>query len=63
MARQISRLHDGLNGDEDARTMDTEGMAAIGEMPARDREFESLLQRAAAFQDVDTGCKLRGEAN
>lgn len=59
----MARLHNGSNGDEDARTMETEGMAAVGELPARDREFEALLQRAAAFQDVDNGCKLRGEAN
>jgi len=41
--------------------MEAQGMAAFGEMPARDREFEALLQRATAFQNVDSGCKLRGE--
>ena len=59
MTRQISRLNDGLAREESS--MEAQGMAAFGEMPARDREFEALLQRAAAFQNVDSGCKLRGE--
>ena len=55
---------DGSNGGAtSARQGDLQGMAAVGEMPARDREFEALLQRAAEFQKVDSGCKLRGEAN
>jgi hypothetical protein len=60
MTRQGSRLNDGMVGQE---SMETQGMAAVGESPARDREFEALLQRTAAFQNVDSGCKLRGEAN
>lgn len=59
----MTRPHNGLNGDEEETGKEAPGMAAVGEMPARDREFEALLQRAAAFQDVDNGCKLRGEAN
>jgi len=45
-----------------AQSMGTRGMVAVGEIPAKDREFEALLYRAAAFQKVDSGCKLRGEA-
>jgi hypothetical protein len=37
-------------------------MAAVGEIPARDLEFEELLREAAEFQNTDSGCKLRGEA-
>lgn len=59
----MARLHNGFNRDEEETGKEAQRMAAVGEMPARDREFEALLQRAAAFQDVDHGCKLRGEAN
>jgi hypothetical protein len=59
MAKRGSRLH----GGEEAESMETQGMAAVGDMPARDREFEALLRRAANFQNTDCGCKLRGEAN
>lgn len=41
---------------------ETLGMAAVGEIPARDLEFEELLREAAEFQNTDSGCKLRGEA-
>lgn len=59
MAKRGSRLHSG----EEAESMETHGMAAVGDMPARDREFEALLRRAANFQNTDCGgCKLRGEA-
>ena len=61
MTRQTSRLNVGGGGQQSSE--EVAGMAAVGEMPARDREFEALLQRAAAFQNVDSGCKLRGEAN
>ena len=37
-------------------------MVAVGEMPGRDQEFEALLSRAAIFQTIDSGCKLKGEA-
>jgi hypothetical protein len=37
-------------------------MVAVGEIPGRDREFEALLSRAASFQKIDSGCKLKGEA-
>jgi hypothetical protein len=60
MTRQGSRLNDSMVGQE---SMEAQGMAAVGELPARDREFEALLQCAAAFQNVDSGCKLRGEVN
>lgn len=58
MIRGISELDD----EQEMRTMDAQGLAAVGEMPARDREFEALLRRAANFQKIDNGCKLRGEA-
>jgi len=38
-------------------------MVAVGEMPGRDQEFEDLLSRAATFQKIDSGCKLKEEAN
>jgi hypothetical protein len=48
---------------EDANTSgERQRMAAVGEMPARDREFEALLRNAAEVQKADIGCKLRGEA-
>lgn len=47
---------------EDANTREKNGMAAVGQMPERDREFEALLRSAAEFQKADIGCKLRGEA-
>jgi hypothetical protein len=40
----------------------TQGMAAVGEIPARDIEFEEILRDAAEFQRMNIGCKLRGEA-
>ena len=58
MIRRISELDD----VQEMRTMETQRMAAVGEMPARDREFEALLRRAANSQKIDNGCKLRGEA-
>ena len=39
-----------------------QGMAAVGEIPARDLEFEALLRNAAEVQKLELGCKLRGEA-
>lgn len=58
MIRRISELDD----EQEMRAMEAQGMAAVGEMPARDRTFEALLRRAANFQKIDNGCKLRGEA-
>lgn len=58
MARRIS----GLKGGEEAKNMEAQRMVTVGEMPAKDREFEDLLRRAANFQRADSGCKLRGEA-
>jgi hypothetical protein len=43
--------------------MEARGMVAVGEMPGRDQEFEALLSCAASFQKIDSGCKLKGEAN
>ena len=48
--------------DEEAKSPETTGMTAFGEMPARDREFEALLSSAAEVQKTDSGCRLRGEA-
>ncbi|HZP33588.1 MAG TPA: hypothetical protein VFB23_09535 [Candidatus Acidoferrales bacterium] len=45
-----------------AGSADTDRMAAVGDLPARDLEFEALLRDAAEFQRMDIGCKLRGEA-
>ena len=47
---------------EDSSRHKTERMAAVGEIPARDMEFEALLRNAAELQKLDLGCKLRGEA-
>jgi len=59
MRKQASRL----NGGKEPKTTETAGMAAVGEMSAKDREFEALLRRAADFQNADRSCKLRGEAS
>jgi hypothetical protein len=48
--------------DEEAKSPETTGMTAFGEMPSRDREFEALLSSAAEVQKTDSGCRLRGEA-
>jgi hypothetical protein len=48
---------------QEAKSPETPGMVAFGEMPARDREFEALLRRAADIQKTDSGCRLRGEAS
>lgn len=58
MTGRVSRL----NGGEEAKSMETQRMVRVGEMPAKDREFEDLLRLAADFQRSDSGCKLRGEA-
>jgi carbamoylphosphate synthase large subunit len=55
MMRQISRWNSG----EEPKSRDSRGMVAVGEMPALDREFEELLQRAADFQKLDSGCGER----
>lgn len=46
---------------EGTTATETQGMIAVGEMPARDMEFEELLRNAAELQKDDIGCKLRGE--
>jgi hypothetical protein len=50
------------DGGHDIKAMEASGMVAVGEMPGRDQEFEALLSRAASFQKIDSGCKLKGEA-
>jgi len=57
MTRQVARA----NGGEETKSAETQGMVAVGEMPARDREFEELLELAANFLRIESGCKLRGE--
>ena len=58
MTRRVPRFE----GDDEADSMETHRMVAVGELPARDLEFEALLSRAAEFQKFDVGCKLRGAA-
>ena len=58
MTRQVRRS----NGSDEVKSMETQGMVTVGEMPALDREFEELLELAANFQRIESGCKLRGEA-
>ena len=58
MTRRVS----GLKGGEEANGMDAQRMVRVGEISAKDREFEDLLRLAASFQKADRGCKLRGEA-
>jgi hypothetical protein len=45
------------------KAMESRGMIAVGEIPARDLEFEDLLSRAAILQKMDSGCNLKGETN
>jgi hypothetical protein len=57
MTRQLQ-----MNGGEEAKRTETRGMVAVGEIPARDQEFEELLELAESFLRIESGCKLRGEA-
>jgi hypothetical protein len=59
MTRRNSQRETG----HEIKAMVARGMVAVGEMPGRDQEFEDLLSRAAIFQKIDSGCKLKGEAN
>jgi len=59
MTRPSSQTETG----HEIKAMVARGMVAVGEMPGRDQEFEALLSRAASFQKIDSGCKLKGEAN
>lgn len=58
MTRRISRT----DSSNEIKAVEREGMVAVGEIPGRDQEFEDLLSRAATFQNMDNGCKLKGEA-
>ena len=58
MTRPVARANSG----KEAKGTETQGMVAVGEMPALDREFEELLELAVNFQKIESGCKLRGEA-
>jgi hypothetical protein len=59
----MTRRNSQWEGVEQAKSLETPGMAAFGERPARDREFEALLRNAADIQKTDSGCRLRGEAS
>ena len=58
MKRRVSQTDSG----HQIKAVETRCMVAVGEIPARDRELEALLSRAASFQKIDSGCKLKGEA-
>jgi hypothetical protein len=59
MTRRNSQTETG----HEIKATEIRGMVAVGETPGRDQEFEDLLSRAAIFQKIDSGCKLKGEAN
>jgi hypothetical protein len=59
MTRRISQKEIG----HEIKAMEIRVMVAVGEMPGGDQEFEDLLSRTATFQKIDSGCKLKGEAN
>ena len=58
MKRRVSQTDSG----HQIKAVETRRMVAVGEIPGRDQELESLLSRAASFQKTDGGCKLKGEA-
>jgi len=58
MIRRVSQTDSG----QQIKPSEPRGMVAVGEIPGRDQEFEALLSRAASFQEMDSGCKLKGEA-
>jgi hypothetical protein len=59
----MTRRNSQTDSSHEIKAMKARGMVAVGEMPGRDQEFEALLSRAASFQKIDSGCKLKGEAN
>jgi hypothetical protein len=59
----MTRRNSQTDSGHEIKAMEVRGMVTVGEMPARDQEFEDLLSRAAIFQKIDSGCKLKGEAN
>lgn len=58
----MTRRNSQTDSRHEIKAMEARGMVAVGEMPGRDQEFEALLSRAAIFQKIDSGCKLKGEA-
>lgn len=58
ITRRVSQTDSG----HEINSIEPHGMVAVGDMPARDLEFEDLLSRAATLQKIDSGCKLKGEA-
>lgn len=58
MIKRVSETNSG----QQIKASEPRGMVAVGEIPGRDQEFEALLSRAASFQEMDGGCKLKGEA-
>ena len=59
----MRRRNSQTDSGHEIKAMEARGMVAVGEMPGRDQEFEDLLSRAAIFQKIDSGRKLKGEAN
>ena len=57
MKKRVSQTETG----HEIKATEVRGMVAVGEIPGRDQEFEALLSRAASFQKIDSGCKLKGE--
>jgi hypothetical protein len=57
MKRRVSQTDSGRQ----IKAVEPRGMVTVGEIPGRDQEFEALLSRAASFQKIDSGCKLKGE--
>ena len=63
VGRMMTRRNSQTDSGHEIKAMEARGMVAVGEMPGRDQEFDDLLSRAAIFQKIDSGCKLKGEAN
>jgi hypothetical protein len=59
----MTRRNSQTDSGHKIKAKEARGMVAVGEISGRDQEFEDLLSRAAIFQKVDSGCKLKGEAN
>ena len=59
----MTRQNSQTDSRHEIKATEARGMVAVGEMPGRDQEFDDLLSRAAIFQKIDSGCKLKGEAN
>lgn len=59
----MTRRNSQTDSGHEVKAITARDMVAVGEIPGRDQEFEDLLSRAAIFQKIDSGCKLKGEAN